>query len=65
MDLGTFSVEVMVQENGLYDVWIAHEGCSGEHYVDITAERIGKLLADDIDCIRDGYMEEFGDQSNV
>lgn len=48
-DLGTFTVDVQLQDNSLYDVYIAHEGSSGSHYTDVNADRIGQLLADDIE----------------
>ena len=63
-DLGSFTVDVQLQENGLYDVYIAHEGSSGEHYKDVSANRIGKLLAGDIECIAEGYLREFGDDDS-
>ncbi len=61
MNLGTFSVDVVVQKNGLCDVWISHEGCSGEHYTDVTAEQIGKFLTDEIEGTYEGYVREFGE----
>ena len=60
VDLGTFTVDVQIQDNGKFDVYIAHEGSSGEHYTDITADRIGELVAGDIECIAESYVEEFG-----
>lgn len=54
MNLGTFTIDVEVQENGLYDVWIAHEGDSGSHYKDVTSDRIGELVADEIECVKEG-----------
>lgn len=54
LDLGTFSVDVKVQENGRYDVWITHDGNSGEHYKDATSDCIGKLIADEIECVKEG-----------
>lgn len=54
LKLGSFTVDVEVQENGLYDVWIAHEGSSGEHYKDVTSDRIGELVADEIECVKEG-----------
>lgn len=54
LDLGTFSVDVKVQENGRYDVWITHDGNSGEHYKDVTSDRIGELVADEIECVKEG-----------
>ncbi len=60
IDLGSFSVDVQLQKNGKFDVYIAHEGSSGEHYKDVTADRIGELVAGDIECIAEGYQNEFG-----
>lgn len=56
IDLGTFTVDVELQKNGKFDVFIAHEGCSGEHYTDVTADKIGGLVAGDIECIAEGYL---------
>ena len=50
-NVGTFTIDVELQENGLYDVWLAHEGSSGENYKDTTIERIGLLVTDLIDCV--------------
>ena len=50
-DLGIFTVDVELQDNGLYDIYIAHEGSSGEHYKDFTAEQVGNYLADDIEAV--------------
>lgn len=57
MNLGVFTVDVKLQDNGLYDVYLAHEGSSGEHYTDVTSDRIGVLLADDIEFIRESYEQ--------
>lgn len=54
-NLGSFTADVQKQENGLYDVYISHEGSSGEHYTDVTADKIGELIADDIECIAESY----------
>ena len=59
IDLGTFTVDVQIQENGKFDIYIAHEGSSGEHYTDVTADKIGEIVADDIECIAEGYQNEF------
>ena len=48
-----FSVDVEKQENGLLDVYIESEGSSGLHYKDVTAEKIGVLLAEEIKNIDD------------
>ena len=49
--IGTFSVDVQIMADGTYDVYLAHEGSSGEHYTRVTAERIGELVSDLIDCV--------------
>ena len=54
-DLGTFEVEVQVQDNGVLDIYISHDGNSGSHYTDVTPDKAGEYLADDIDC----FMEEY------
>ena len=43
------SVDVAVQPDGKFDVWISNEGCSGDHYTDVTADRVGQLVADEIE----------------
>lgn len=57
INLGTFTVDVEMMPNGNYDVYLAHEGSSGEHYTDVTADRIGELVADDIDCLAENYKK--------
>ena len=49
--LGTFTVDVELRENGLFDVYLAHEGSSGAHYVDVPLEKIGELVSDLVDCV--------------
>lgn len=60
IDLGTFTVDVQLQPDEKYDVYVAHEGSSGEHYPDITVDQVGELVAGDIECIAEGYQQEFG-----
>ena len=60
IDIGTFSVDVQLQEDGKFDVYIAHEGSSGSHYFDVSADDIGRLVAEDIECFAEGYQNEFG-----
>ncbi len=55
IDLGTFEADVKFLENGSYDVWLSHEGSSGSHYTDVSADRIGELLAGDIECFAESY----------
>lgn len=51
-NLGSFTVDVRLQPDGKYDIWIAHEGSSGAHYQNVTLDQIGSLLADEIGCVR-------------
>lgn len=52
--LGNFNVDVERQPNGLFDVYLSHEGSSGEHYTDVSADRIGELVADLIESVAEG-----------
>jgi len=45
-----------MQDNGKFDVYIAHKGSSGEYYTDVTADRIGELVSEDIECIAEIYQ---------
>jgi hypothetical protein len=47
--IGTFTVEVEQQDNGLFDVYIAEEDGSGVHYRDLTIEIIGEYVKDMIE----------------
>ena len=40
-----------MQDNGKYDVFLSHDGNSGSHYTDVTADQVGSLVAEDIECI--------------
>jgi hypothetical protein len=60
IEMGTFTVDVNYQENGKFDVYIAHEGNSGSHYTDVTADRIGELVAEEVECIAECYEQEMG-----
>lgn len=57
-DLGSFSLDVMLQPNGMFDVWIAHEGNSGVHHSDVPLGKIGELTIGEIDCVMDGYLAD-------
>lgn len=46
IQLPTISVDVQLQPNGRYDLFIATEGSSGCHYRDLTADQIGEEVAD-------------------
>lgn len=48
----TISVDVQ-GKNGKYDVWIATEGTSGNHYRDIDAAKIGEYTADLVDTLEE------------
>lgn len=54
-NLGTFTIEVDLQSNGKFDVYVAHEGSSGEHYTDVTADRIGEIVADEVETVAEAY----------
>ncbi len=48
--LCSISVDVQIQPDGKYDVWIAEDGSSGAHYTVATADEIGKRVADMVQC---------------
>lgn len=50
-DLGCFTVEVTLREDGKYDAFIAHEGSYGSKYQGITVDEIGRMVADDIESV--------------
>lgn len=52
--LGTLSIDINVLPDGTLDVWMSHEGCSGEHYTGVTAEYVGKLVEEDIKSTAEG-----------
>ena len=56
--LGAFTVDVEVQPNGKYDVYISHENCSGYRYIDFTLKEIGDYLTDYIECVAESYEED-------
>ena len=49
--IGNFEVDVELMEDGTFDVYLSHDGSSGEHYGQVSANRIGSLLADDIEAV--------------
>ena len=55
ISLGTFDVDVSLLSDGTFDVYLSHEGSSGEHYEHVSADRIGELVADDVECIAENY----------
>lgn len=52
--LGTLSIDIEMLPDGTLDMWMSHEGSSGEHYTGITAEYAGKLVEEDIKCTAEG-----------
>ena len=57
IDLGTFYVDVQLQPDGKFDVYLSHENWSGRHYTDMTIDEIGEYLADDIEYIAEEYKK--------
>lgn len=49
--IGNFEVDVELMADGTFDVYLSHDGSSGEHYEHVSADRIGSLLADDIEAV--------------
>ena len=47
--LCNLQIDVLVMDNGNFDVYINNEGDSGCHYKNITANKIGKLVAEEIE----------------
>lgn len=47
--LCNLQVDVQLQENGKFDVYISNEGNSGSHYTDVTADKIGELVAEEVE----------------
>lgn len=43
-------VDVQLQPNGLFDVFISEDGSSGAHYSNVTAEEIGRNVAEQVQC---------------
>ena len=57
IDLGTFYVDVQLQSDGKFDVYLSHENWSGRYYTDMTVDEIGEYLADDIEYIAEEYKK--------
>lgn len=49
IQLCNLQVDVQIQDNGKFDVYIGSEESSGCHYTDVTAEQIGRLVAEEIE----------------
>ena len=52
-NLGSFTVDVEVMPDGSLDVWIAHEGSSGEHYIGVSEDEVGEYVAELIECVKE------------
>ena len=53
--LVTLTVDVAIQPNGNFDVYLSHEGGSGEHYKNVTADKIGELVAEDVEIMAESF----------
>lgn len=47
--LCNLQIDVLVMDNGNFDVYINNEGDSGCHYTDITADKIGKIVTEEVE----------------
>lgn len=54
-ELCNLQIDVQMQKNGRYDVYINNEGDSGCHYTDITAKKIGELVTEEIKLQAEKY----------
>lgn len=48
-------VDVELMPDGRFDVYISNEGDSGCHYSGVTADKIGELVASEIECRTEDY----------
>ena len=63
IDLGTFTVDVTLQENGKFDVYVTHKGSYGTHHRDVgSADEIGSLVAEEIKSITKEHQNEFEEE---
>jgi len=53
--LCNLEVDVQMQDNGKFDVYINNEGDSGCHYTDVTADEIGRLVAEEVEMRAEAY----------
>ncbi len=53
--LCNLQVDVQMQEDGKFDVYINNEGDSGCHYENVTADKIGELVAEEIEMRAEAY----------
>lgn len=48
-NLCNLQVDVMVMDNGNFDIYINNEGDSGCHYTNVTADKIGQIVAEEVE----------------
>lgn len=53
--LCNLQVDVQLQDNGKFDVYINNEGDSGSHYENVTADKIGELVAEEVEIRAEAY----------
>ena len=56
--LSCISVDIELMPNGNYDAWIATEGSSGAHYINIDADKVGENVADLIECLTESATQK-------
>ena len=49
IQLCNLQVDVQMQDDGKFDVYINNEGDSGCHYENVTADNVGELVAEEIE----------------
>lgn len=55
IDLCNLDINVQLQPDGLFDVYIANAGDSGCHYTGVTADKVGQLVAEEIEIRSENY----------
>ena len=55
IDLCNLEVDVKMQDDGKFDIYINNEGDSGCHYTDVTADKVGELVAEEIEIRAEQY----------
>lgn len=53
--LCNLEVDVQMQDNGKFDVYINDKGYRGRHYINLTADKIGELVAEEIEIRAEAY----------
>ena len=54
--LCNLEVDVQMQDDGKFDVYINNEGDSGYHYTNVSADDIGRLVAEEVEIRAEAYM---------